>query len=234
MTFSLKILPEVEEDTFNAFAWYKAKSPGLGEEFLNIYYDTLLKLPQCFLNCSRIHGVFWRNLLKRFPYAIYFTVANSQINVVGLLHCARNPLEELPQNELEALSSLAKLIGKPIPLISWRGSLYTGYFGFLQEAGHITTIGLADQKLSHFPEEIFTFKHLQKLDLSFNRIQTIPDNIECLKDLQVLILRKNRITPKSREPRAVSRIGCRIQPTPGIPSYNMELEETAVIKGKKK
>ena len=38
MTYNLRILPEVEEDVMAGYAWYEGKSPGLGEEFLRIFY----------------------------------------------------------------------------------------------------------------------------------------------------------------------------------------------------
>lgn len=33
MTYTIHFLPDVEEDAFGAYAWYDAKSKGLGEEF---------------------------------------------------------------------------------------------------------------------------------------------------------------------------------------------------------
>ncbi len=41
MSFSMKILPEVEDDAVNAYMWYEAKSLGLGEEFLSVFYTYL-------------------------------------------------------------------------------------------------------------------------------------------------------------------------------------------------
>jgi len=38
MTYNLLFLPEVEEDVIAGYVWYEGKSPGLGEEFLRIFY----------------------------------------------------------------------------------------------------------------------------------------------------------------------------------------------------
>jgi hypothetical protein len=39
----------------------------------------------------RIHRDFHRCLLRRFPYAIYFTIVENIVVVFGLFHCARDP-----------------------------------------------------------------------------------------------------------------------------------------------
>lgn len=38
MTYILQVLPEVEEDVINGYAWYESKSRGLGEDFLRIFF----------------------------------------------------------------------------------------------------------------------------------------------------------------------------------------------------
>ena len=38
MTYTLRFLPEVEEDIIGGYVWYEAKSPGLGEDFLRMFY----------------------------------------------------------------------------------------------------------------------------------------------------------------------------------------------------
>ncbi|HHT9107168.1 MAG TPA: hypothetical protein ACFYEF_05425 [Candidatus Wunengus sp. YC63] len=38
MTRNLRFLPEVEDDVIRGYAWYEAKSSGLGEEYLRMFY----------------------------------------------------------------------------------------------------------------------------------------------------------------------------------------------------
>lgn len=38
MTYTLHLLPEVEEDAVTGYVWYEEKAPGLGEEFLRMFY----------------------------------------------------------------------------------------------------------------------------------------------------------------------------------------------------
>lgn len=91
MTYTLRFLPEVEEDVIAGYMWYEAKAPGLGEEFLRIFYACAAELLRNPLLYQKIHNEFRRRLLRRFPYAIYFSVEGEQIIVFGLFHCARDP-----------------------------------------------------------------------------------------------------------------------------------------------
>lgn len=91
MTYSLRFLPEVEEDVIGGYAWYEAKSPGLGEEFLRVFYACVGDIPRNPLLYPRVHGELRRRLLRRFPFAVYFVVESGQVVVFGLFHCARDP-----------------------------------------------------------------------------------------------------------------------------------------------
>jgi len=91
MTYTLRFLPQVEEDVLAAHAWYERKSPGVGEEFLRTFYACAAEIPRHPLLYRRIHRDFRRLLLRRFPYAIYFRIKNSEVIVFGVFHCARDP-----------------------------------------------------------------------------------------------------------------------------------------------
>ncbi len=91
MTYTLQFLPEVEEDVINGYVWYETKSRGLGEDFLRMFYASANEIPWNPLRYPRVYQDFRRRLIRRFPYAIYFTIENDQIILFGLFHCARNP-----------------------------------------------------------------------------------------------------------------------------------------------
>lgn len=91
MTYTLQFLPEVEEDAINGYVWYETKSRGLGEDFLRMFYASANEIPLNPLLYPKVYQDFRRRLIRRFPYAIYFTIENDQIIVFGLFHCARNP-----------------------------------------------------------------------------------------------------------------------------------------------
>ena len=91
MTYTLRFLPDVEEDAIGGYAWYEAKSPGLGEEFLRVFYACTSEIPRNPLLYPKVYSEFRRRLLRRFPYAIYFMIKEDQVVVIGLFHCARDP-----------------------------------------------------------------------------------------------------------------------------------------------
>ena len=91
MTYIMRFLPEVEEDIIGGYVWYEAKSQGLGEDFLRMFYAGVSEILWNPLLCPKVYNEFRRRLLRRFPYAIYFTIEDEQIIVFGLFHCARNP-----------------------------------------------------------------------------------------------------------------------------------------------
>ena len=91
MTYALRFLPEVEEDVLGGYAWYEAKSPGIGEEFLRMFYACAGEIARNPLLYRKVHKEFSRCLLRRFPYAIYFMIQADRIIVFGLFHCARDP-----------------------------------------------------------------------------------------------------------------------------------------------
>lgn len=91
MTYTLRFLPEVEDDAISGYVWYEAKSPGLGDDFLRVFYACAANIPRNPLIYQKVHGEFRRCLLSRFPYAVYFRIQAELIIVTGLFHCARDP-----------------------------------------------------------------------------------------------------------------------------------------------
>lgn len=91
MSYVLRFLPEVEDDAVVAYHWYEGNVPSLGEEFLRTFYACATELIRNPLLSPPLHRQFRRRLLRRFPYALYFTIENHEVVVVGLFHCARDP-----------------------------------------------------------------------------------------------------------------------------------------------
>jgi len=91
MKYSLRFLHEVEEDLFVGYSWYEGKVLGLGEKFLQMFYNCTANLPQNALIYEKVYGDFRRCFLRKFPYAVYFQIEEHQVIVFGLFHCARDP-----------------------------------------------------------------------------------------------------------------------------------------------
>ena len=91
MTYSLRFLPEVEEDVMAGYAWYEENAQGLGEEFLRLFYACVNEIVRNPLLSPTVYRKTRRRLLRRFPYAVYFRLDGNEIIVFGLFHCARDP-----------------------------------------------------------------------------------------------------------------------------------------------
>ena len=72
MTYSLRFLPQVEEDLAVGFTWYESRSAGLGGEFLHTFYTSVGEISLNPMQWPKVYDQFRRRLLKRFPYALYF------------------------------------------------------------------------------------------------------------------------------------------------------------------
>lgn len=92
MTIRLRFLPEVEEDVMAGYFWYEEKAAGLGEEFMRVFYTAVGEIHTLPHRFTPVNREMRRCLLRRFPYAIYFKCEVEEITVVGLFHCARDPI----------------------------------------------------------------------------------------------------------------------------------------------
>jgi len=76
-----------------AYLWYEEQRPGLGEEFLegiDAVIESLLAFPEAY---PILHRGARRVLLARFPYGLYYRIADQQVIVVACMHGARDPKE---------------------------------------------------------------------------------------------------------------------------------------------
>jgi toxin ParE1/3/4 len=94
MSWRVEFRPEVEADVAEAAAWYEARQPGLGSEFVEdiiLVWDALAESP---LRNSRRHpkkDIRWR-YPERFPYRVVYEVRQREraVVVVAILHAARH------------------------------------------------------------------------------------------------------------------------------------------------
>ena len=94
MNWPVEFRPEVERDMAEAAAWYEARQPGLGSEFVEEIirvWDALAENP--LLNCRRHppKHIRWR-YPERFPYRVIYEVIEVERTVVvaAVLHAARH------------------------------------------------------------------------------------------------------------------------------------------------
>ena len=83
--------PAAAADVEDAYRWYEAQRPGLGEEFLAAVRTVIESMPANPELFPVVHRQTHRALLRRFPYGLYYRIVDDQIVVVACMHGRRNP-----------------------------------------------------------------------------------------------------------------------------------------------
>jgi plasmid stabilization system protein ParE len=88
---ALVVRAEAAADVRGAVRWYEAQAAGLGREFLRAVralFASLEREPRLY---PVAEGEIRRALLRRFPYALYFTLDDEAVIVLACLHVRRDP-----------------------------------------------------------------------------------------------------------------------------------------------
>ena len=86
----IRILPEAEADLARAADFYDAQAGSLGDYFIECLSGDIESLKVHAGVHERQHGLL-RALSKRFPFAIFYEVAGSVIDVFAVLDCRQDP-----------------------------------------------------------------------------------------------------------------------------------------------
>ena len=91
MTYRVEFRPEASVDVADAFSWYEDRRPGLGAEFVG-ELDHTLGLVATMPGMGRVvYRTLRRASVRRFPFAIYYTLSADLIEIRGVLHNSRHP-----------------------------------------------------------------------------------------------------------------------------------------------
>src|SRR2546423_1339085 len=85
--------PRADSDVEAAFAWYEQQRPGLGDEFLDDLQAAYTRIVDGPLRYQVLRGDVRYCLLRRFPYAVYFTVNGEVISIFAVVHSRRDQSE---------------------------------------------------------------------------------------------------------------------------------------------
>ena len=86
MTLAFNVRVEAQSDIEEEAVWYEQRAAGLGESFLRELdglFSRIVAMPRQF---PEIEESFRRGLLRRFPYAVYFSIRQHEIVVFAVLH----------------------------------------------------------------------------------------------------------------------------------------------------
>ena len=91
MAYNLSIRPEAETDLSDAFNYYQHCRPGLGQDFplcVEVAFERITRNP---CQYQAVHKTVRRAVIHRFPYGIYYIVANKHIIVLAVMALMRDP-----------------------------------------------------------------------------------------------------------------------------------------------
>jgi hypothetical protein len=87
----IRLLDSVKDDLRSGWLFYEGRLSGLGDRFLDaIDADVQLLTVSAGIHL-KVDG-FHRLLIRRFPFALYYLVEESSIDIYAILDCRRDPL----------------------------------------------------------------------------------------------------------------------------------------------
>ena len=86
----IRILESASQDLIDGFHFYDKQSAGLGNYFIDSLFSDIDSL-QIYAGIHSIYFGYHRMLSKRFPFAIYYKLSDTEVLVYAILDCRRNP-----------------------------------------------------------------------------------------------------------------------------------------------
>ena len=86
----IRLLEGAKEDLRNAWFFYERQATGLGDRFLHAIETDVGLLPGYAGIHLQVDG-FHRMLIKRFPFALYYLIDETSIDIYAILDCRRDP-----------------------------------------------------------------------------------------------------------------------------------------------
>ncbi len=82
---NIRLVDEVYDDLRTSRDWYDRKRDGLGEEFVELFFDVANCFPHCTVHSPVDETGYRPKRMPRFSAVIYYDLTNSQIVIVGVL-----------------------------------------------------------------------------------------------------------------------------------------------------
>jgi plasmid stabilization system protein ParE len=83
--------PEAEAELVDAVRFYEEHVAGLGDRFLREFQEAIDAIASAPEMWPLIEGSIRRYSMRRFPYAIYYRAAHTEVQVLVVMHQSRNP-----------------------------------------------------------------------------------------------------------------------------------------------
>lgn len=82
---SIRLVEDVYDDLRKSRDWYDRKRDGLGEEFVELFFDVVNGLSHCKVHSSVDETGYRPRRMPRFTAVIYYELTDSEIVIVGVL-----------------------------------------------------------------------------------------------------------------------------------------------------
>jgi toxin ParE1/3/4 len=93
MTRRVTLRQRAQHQLRSAFQWYESRRPGLGQAFLAAIEERLENIAAF----PDAHPIIYRRIrravVSTFPYLIFYVIKPDRIDVLAVLHHARNPAD---------------------------------------------------------------------------------------------------------------------------------------------
>ena len=87
----IRIFDNAKLDLADGYSFYEQQESGVGQYFLDSLYSDIDSLALYAGVHSKKSECFYWALSKRFPYAIYYTLADDLVSVHAVLDCRQDP-----------------------------------------------------------------------------------------------------------------------------------------------
>lgn len=91
MTRPVAFTPAAQAEFIEAAAWYEAKRPGLGDDFIAQIDHCVRRIAEQPARYPIVHNGVRRIVAARFPYSVYFVVEDRGVVVLAVFHGRRDP-----------------------------------------------------------------------------------------------------------------------------------------------
>ena len=83
--------PEADQELEAGALWYEERQPGLGNDFLDAFEDTLRRIVAEPERWRKMRGDNRKLNFHRFPYAIVYSIRPDAIYIKAVMHLHRRP-----------------------------------------------------------------------------------------------------------------------------------------------
>lgn len=87
----IEILDQAKRDLIEGFRFYEEQGAGLGSYFLTNLYAEIESLKISAGIHSKPYNNYYRQLSRRFPFAVFYKTRENTVMIYAVLDCRRNP-----------------------------------------------------------------------------------------------------------------------------------------------